>query len=123
MEKPHKIRLLINTWIYVNTIIDLRIIENNSDSNVIVDTNNEYIVIYTHREKTINKFRITFNITWNDYKIISPWWHWGLQLDFGGITYNFIPSSNYQIINQNKSDPLNPKFDLTITCDGYLENV
>jgi hypothetical protein len=111
-------------WISVETFIDLKIIENISDTNVVVDTNNDYIVIYTHREHTINKYRITFNINWDDYKLISPLWHWGLQLDFGdGVTYNFIPSTNYQIISQNKTDPKTNKIDLTISCDGYLENV
>jgi hypothetical protein len=124
MQKPHKIKLLVDLNKIVNTTIDLKIIENNSDTNVIVDTNNQYIVIYTHREKTINKYRITFNINWDDYKLISSLWHWGLELDFGGgIKYNFIPSTNYQIVSQNKTDPLTNKVDLTITCDGYLENV
>lgn len=124
MEKPHKIKLLVDLSKSVDTVIDLRIIENISDTNVIVDTNNQYIVIYTHRENTINKYRITFNINWDDYKLISPQWHWGLQLDFGGdIIYNFIPSGNYQIISQSKTDPLTNKVDLTISCDGYLENV
>ncbi len=124
MQKLHKIKLLTHPWIYVETLIDLRIIENNSDANVVVDTNNEYIVIYTHRERTINKYKIIFNISWDDYKLISPFWHWGIELNFGGgITYNFIPLTNYQIINQSKTDPKTNKIDLTIFCDGYLENV
>jgi hypothetical protein len=122
MEKPHTIRLLANTSVSVNTIIDLRIIENNSDTNVVVDTNNQYIVIYTHRERTLNKYRISFTITWDDYKLISPLWHWGLQLDFGGgITYDFIPSTNYQITS-SKIDPTTNKPDINVVCDGFLES-